>query len=182
MRFAGYSRNGAGLPPLDVQRRLSMVFQRPVLLNTTVYANVVYGLRLRSEPNTHENVRKVMDDLGLTPLAEQPALSLSGGEYQRVALARALVLDLDAPLLDEPTAHLDPSNVALIEEMVKRVNRERGTTVVLATHNIFQAKRLAHRVGLLLDGQIVEVNDATAFFECPRDPRTAAFVSGTMVY
>ncbi|MBM4045886.1 MAG: ATP-binding cassette domain-containing protein [Planctomycetes bacterium] len=180
--FGGYSSNGRGFPPLEVQRRVAMVFQRPVLLNTTVRANVAYGLRLRGERNVHDKVRKVLDDLGLTPLADQPARLLSGGEYQRVAFARALVLDLEVLLLDEPTAHLDPSNVALIEEMIRRTNRKHGMTVVLVTHNVFQAKRLAHRLALLLDGQLVEVSDSHTFFDSPRDPRTAGFVSGQMVY
>jgi len=85
-------------------------------------------------------------------------------------------------LLDEPTANLDPYNVGLIEEIVTNLNRERGTTLVLVTHNVFQAKRLAHRVALLLDDQIVEVAGVEAFFESPQDPRTAAFVRGEMVY
>jgi tungstate transport system ATP-binding protein len=99
-----------------------------------------------------------------------------------VALARAIVLQPDVLLLDEPTANLDPYNVGLIEEIVTNLNRERGTTLVLVTHNVFQAKRLADRVALMLDSQIVEVAGSKAFFESPQDPRTAAFVRGEMVY
>ncbi len=84
-------------------------------------------------------------------------------------------------LLDEPTANLDPHNVQLIEEAVQRQNRERGTTVVLVTHNVFQARRLAHRVALLLNGRIVEVAPVPDFFDSPRDPRARAFVRGEMV-
>jgi tungstate transport system ATP-binding protein len=110
------------------------------------------------------------------------ARTLSGGEAQRVALARAMVLQPDVLLLDEPTANLDPYNVGLIEDIAGRLNRERGTTLILVTHNVFQAKRLAHRVALLLEGQIVEITGVDTFFESPRDPRTAAFVRGEMVY
>jgi len=85
-------------------------------------------------------------------------------------------------LLDEPTANLDPYNVGLIEDIIGTLNRERGTTLVLVTHNVFQAKRLAQRVALLLEGQVVEVSDVETFFESPRDARTAAFVRGEMVY
>ena len=99
-----------------------------------------------------------------------------------MALARALVIEPEVLLLDEPTANLDPYNVGLIENIVAEVNRQRGTTVVLVTHNVFQARRLAHRVALLLEGNVVEVADVTTFFENPRDPRTAAFVRGDMVY
>jgi tungstate transport system ATP-binding protein len=101
---------------------------------------------------------------------------------QRVALARALVIRPAVLLLDEPTANLDPYNVALIEDIVRQQNREAGTTVVMVTHNIFQARRLATRVGLLLSGRLIEVSPVTDFFESPADPRTAAFVRGEIVY
>ena len=99
-----------------------------------------------------------------------------------MALARAMVLEPEVLLLDEPTANLDPYNVALIEDIIQTLNQDRGTTMVLVTHNIFQAKRLAHRVAFLLNGQLVEVADCTTFFERPRDSRTSAFVRGDMVY
>jgi tungstate transport system ATP-binding protein len=84
-------------------------------------------------------------------------------------------------LLDEPTANLDPENVALIEAIV-REQREAGTTVVIVTHNLFQARRLADDAALLIDGALVEAGSADALFERPRDPRTAAFCQGRMVY
>jgi tungstate transport system ATP-binding protein len=85
-------------------------------------------------------------------------------------------------LLDEPTANLDPYNVRLIEEIIANLNRQRGTTIVLVTHNVFQARRLAHRAALMLEGRLVEVASVHSFFEAPSDPRTASFVSGEMVY
>jgi tungstate transport system ATP-binding protein len=99
-----------------------------------------------------------------------------------VALARALVIQPTVLLLDEPTANLDPYNVKLIEEIVAEENRQKGTTIVLVTHNVFQAKRLAQRTGLLLEGRLVEIAATPTFFESPTDPRTAAFVRGEMVY
>lgn len=169
-------------PPLAVRRRVTTVFQRPILLNRNVASNVAYGLRLRGRAASDPAVRETLERVGLAPLARQRARTLSGGEAQRVALARAMVLQPDVLLLDEPTANLDPYNVGLIEDIARALNRERGTTLVLVTHNVFQAKRLAHRVGLLLEGQIAELADASVFFESPRDPRTAAFVRGDMVY
>jgi tungstate transport system ATP-binding protein len=174
---------GAGRSmPLHLQRRVTTVFQRPVLLNQSVWSNVSYGLRLRGQRNSARRVEAALGQVGLGGLARQQARTLSGGEAQRVALARAMVLQPDVLLLDEPTANLDPYNVGLIEDIVRGINRERGTTLVLVTHNVFQAKRLAHRVGLLLEGQVVEIADAEAFFASPRDPRTSAFVRGEMVY
>jgi tungstate transport system ATP-binding protein len=101
---------------------------------------------------------------------------------QRVALARALVIRPRVLLLDEPTANLDPYNVGLIEQIIRNENAERGTTVVLVTHNVFQAHRLARRTGLLLGGRLVELDETERFFDAPADPRTAAFISGEMVY
>jgi tungstate transport system ATP-binding protein len=167
--------------PLALLRRVTTVFQRPILLNRSVRDNVAYGLRLRGL-SLDGRVDEALDRVGLTAFAHHPAHKLSGGELQRAALARALVLDPEVLLLDEPTANLDPYNVGLIESIVRQQNRERGTTVVLVTHNVFQARRLASRVGLLLEGKIVEVAPVEPFFNSPRDPRTAAFVRGEMVY
>ena len=168
--------------PLSLCRKVTTVFQRPMLLNRSVEANVAYGLRLRGEWDAADRVRTALARVGLASLSRQKARSLSGGEAQRVALARAIVLDPEVLLLDEPTANLDPYNVGLIEEIVRTLNEERSTTVVLVTHNVFQSRRLARRVGLMLSGQIVELTEAEAFFERPRDPRTRAFVKGEMVY
>jgi tungstate transport system ATP-binding protein len=147
-----------------------------------VRANVEYGLRLRGRRDSDGAVAAALAKVGLASLQGQHARTLSGGEAQRVALARAMVISPDVLLLDEPTANLDPYNVGVIEGAVRQLNAEAGKTVVLVTHNVFQARRLAHRVALILDGKIVEVAEAEAFFERPQDPRTAAFVRGDMVY
>lgn len=168
--------------PLSLRRRVTTVFQRPLLLNRSVEANVAYGLRLRERRNHRSQIAEVLEQVGLGNLADARASTLSGGEAQRVALARAMALRPDVLLLDEPTANLDPYNVGLIERIVRSLNREQRTTIVLVTHNVFQARRLARRVALLLDGEIVEVADSAAFFEDPADQRTAAFVSGEMIY
>lgn len=167
---------------LEVRRSVTTVAQRPILLNRSVRANVEFGLRLRGQRDSAGKVRSALEKVGLAALEGQPARTLSGGEAQRVALARAMVIRPDVLLLDEPTANLDPYNVGVIEDAVRRLNEEQGTTVVLVTHNVFQARRLAHRIALILDGRIVEVEKAEDFFERPKDPRTSAFVRGEMVY
>ncbi len=179
--FRSLVSNGRNPVPLAARRQVTMVFQRPVLFRGSVYDNVAYGLRLRRQP-LEPVVSETLERLGLSDLARMSVQTLSGGEAQRVALGRALVIRPQVLLLDEPTANLDPANVALIEEIIAGVNREQGTTVVLVTHNVFQARRLADRAGLLLDGHLIEVAPVEAFFEAPRDPRTAAFVRGEMVY
>lgn len=179
--FGAYHTNGSA-PPLSVRRRVTTVFQRPVLLNRSVTDNVAYGLRLRGRNHVRSAVEAVLEQVGLRNLARAPARTLSGGEAQRVALARALVIEPEVLLLDEPTANLDPANVKLIETIIRGINLQQGTTVVLVTHNVFQARRLAHRVAFLLDGELIEVGPTEQVFEAPADPRTAAFVRGEMVY
>lgn len=174
-------RDVSGGAPMDLRREVTTVFQRPVLLRGTVRQNVAYGLGLRGNVDKAA-VDALVDMVGLGSLANARAQDLSGGEMQRVALARALVIRPRVLLLDEPTANLDPYNVGLIEEIVRRYRQANGTTVVLVTHNVFQAKRMADRAGLLLGGRLVELTDSHTFFESPSDERTCAFVRGDMVY
>jgi tungstate transport system ATP-binding protein len=182
IEFSGQTATPEREPDLPTRRRVTTVFQRPVLLNRSVEANVTYGLALRGIRLMDSLVSETLSLVGLEEMRRNPARTLSGGEAQRVALARALVIDPQVLLLDEPTANLDPYNVGLIEEIVSRRNREQGTTIVLVTHNVFQAKRMAHRVGLMLNGQLIEVADTERFFHAPTDPRTQAFVNGELIY
>jgi len=168
-------------PTLAMRRRVTTVFQRPIVLSRPVRANLSYGLRVRGRQENPREIDHLLDALGLTPLAQAHARSLSGGEIQRVAVGRALAFDPDVLLLDEPTANLDPRNVRLVEDLV-RDRHARGVTMVVATHQIFQARRLADRIALLLDGQIVEAGPAAQMLDDPKDPRTRAFVSGEMIY
>jgi tungstate transport system ATP-binding protein len=168
--------------PLELRRRVTMVFQRPMLLNRSIHANVSFGLELRGIRHTDERVNASLEEVGLAHLAHQKSGTLSGGEAQRAALARAIVLQPEVLLLDEPTANLDPYNVGLIENIVLRLNQAYHTTLILVTHNVFQAKRLAQRVVFLLDGKVIEISTVDSFFNQPQDPRTTAFVRGDMVY
>ena len=137
----------------------TLVFQRTILFNTTVYKNLTYGLKLRGHSKTdmNEEIQAALKLVKLEGYEQRVARSLSGGEQQRVSLARALVLKTELLLLDEPTANLDPQSAAIIEDTITRVNQDRGTTVVLATHNLFQAETLTERGAILLDGQIFEI-------------------------
>jgi len=182
IRFLDVEFSATRPVPLELKRRVTTVFQRPILLNRSVWANANFGLQLRGQRDAARRIEQALEQVGLGRLARQPARTLSGGEAQRVALARAMVLEPDVLLLDEPTANLDPYNVGLIEDIARTLNRDRGISIVLVTHNVFQAKRLAERVALLLEGRIVEIADVGPFFQSPADPRTAAFVRGEMVY
>lgn len=169
-------------PDLAGRRQVTLVFQRPHLLHRSVVANVAYGLKLRGQKQTDGQITAVLNQVGLSELAGAKAQTLSGGEMQRVALARALILKPQVLLLDEPTANLDPANIKIIEQIVRQANRDQNTTMIMVTHNTFQARRLADRVCLLLNGRLIEVAATEDFFERPSSPETAAFLSGELIY
>lgn len=134
----------------------SMVFQKTLLFSTTVYGNVAFGLKVRrtSKEQTDAEIAQVLNLVKLEAFKDRKARRLSGGEQQRVALAMALVLKPRLLLLDEPTANLDPRNAAIIEEAIETASREQKMAIVIATHNMFQAKRLPRRLALIANGRI----------------------------
>ncbi len=150
----------------QMRMECTMVFQKTVLFNTTVYNNVAYGSKIRKMPKNRidEEVRRVLKLVKLEGFERRQAKKLSGGEQQRVALARALALNTKLLLLDEPTADLDPKNASIIEEVIATVNRELKTTVVMATHNMFQAQNLPNRIALINNGRISEVGTPKEIF------------------
>ncbi len=168
----------------NVRHSMSMLFQRPAVFNTSVFNNVAYGLVIRGvEKKAIEN--KVNDALNLVGLAgfeKQKASTLSGGEAQRMAFARAIVFKPDVLLLDEPTANLDPANVSKIEDIIKKIRSEPGTTIIMASHNIYQVRRIADRVGILLSGELIEVNTKEQIFAHPENTRSQAFINGEFIY
>lgn len=168
----------------SLRRQMSLVLQYPALFDTTVFNNVSLGLKIRgyTEAKTKEKVGNMLDVVGLSGFEKRAVKTLSGGESQRIALARALVTEPNLLLLDEPTSNLDPKNVSIIEDIVRTANTKSQVTVMLATHNLNQAKRLAHRVAFLLDGDLVEEGATKEIFERPRDERTATYVDGKMIY
>lgn len=166
---------------LELRQQVTMVFQRPILLHGSVRQNVAYPLRIRKS-KTEASIDEMLSRLELSELAETSVHELSGGEFQRVALARALVLKPRVLLLDEPAANLDPQNVEKIEAIIGAIRREGHTTVVLVTHRVEQARRLADRTALLIDGSFIEIAETTRFFTQSEDPRAAAFVRGQMIY
>ncbi len=169
-------------PPLRTMRKITTVFQRPALLKDSVWNNIMYPLKIRKEKVNKDHVYAIVDELGIRSLLQQNTGTLSGGEAQRVALARALVFKPEILLLDEPTANLDPGNIEIIERMVAKYTEEEQPGVVWITHNHFQAKRVGHRICLIDEGTIVEINDKNTFFENPRHQTTKDFLAGKMFY
>ena len=165
------------------RRRQAMVFQKPVMLRRSVWANVAYGLRLHGHPPPvrAERIGRVLDRTGLTALAERPATVLSGGEQQRLALARAWALEPDVLFLDEPTANLDPGATGAVEAIVAEMHAA-GATIVMTTHDLAQARRLAGRIVFLHQGRVAEDGPAAAFFAGPASEAAAAFLAGRLLW
>ncbi len=167
----------------NLRTRMAMVFQNPSLFQRTVGSNVAYALKIRymNPDKINEEVSKSLNLVGLQNFKNQFALTLSAGEAQRVSFARAIVFKPELLLLDEFTANLDPANVKLLEEGVINYHRDTNATIVLATHNLFQAKRLAHEVIFIFDGEIIESAEKGEFFSNPGHKLTKSFLSGELI-
>jgi tungstate transport system ATP-binding protein len=167
----------------DATRRQAMVFQRPVLLRRSVLANAVYPLKLAgiTAAEREARARAALEMVGLAALADRPARTLSGGEQQRLALARAAALSPEVLFLDEPCASLDPTSTRAVEEIVAQLVA-RGTKIVMTTHDLGQARRLAGEVLFLNRGRLCEQTPAEAFFNQPATRDAAAFLRGELVW
>lgn len=161
----------------------AMVFQTPVLLRRSAAKNVEFALRATGAP-AHECrrlARAALQQAGIAHLAHRQARVLSGGEKQKLALARAWSIRPQVLFLDEPTAHLDPSATYAIEQMIKAID-EQGTKIIMSTHDLSQAQRLADEVLFLHQGRLVEHAAAREFFEQPQTPAAQAFVNGELYW
>jgi tungstate transport system ATP-binding protein len=166
----------------NAAKHQAMVFQRPVLLRRSVAANVSYALGLRGIERDKRTIRvdEALKLAGLERHASTPARVLSGGEQQRLCLVRALSLEPDVLFLDEPTSSLDPASTLAIERLLLDAQR-RGIKVILVTHDIGQARRLAHDVMFLHHGRVIEHQDAESFFGDTQSDGARAFLSGGLV-
>src|SRR5512145_2394168 len=165
------------------RRRQAMVFQRPVMLRRSALANVEYALGLAGL-NGAERGRQAhaaLESVGLADLAERSARVLSGGEQQRLALARAWALRPEVLFLDEPTASLDPAATQAVEVLLEHIHHT-GTKIIMTTHDLGQARRLADEVLFLHHGRLVEYAPASAFFGNPQSQEAAAFLEGKLLW
>ena len=160
----------------------AIVFQRPTMLRRAAAANVHYALAAAEVPRAQHRDRTaaLLALVGLDKLGDRPARRLSGGEQQRLALARALARDPAVLFLDEPSASLDPYATKAIEDIVHSVSA-RGVKVVMATHDLGQARRLAGDIVLLDRGRLVENTPAAEFFAAPRTDVARKFIAGELL-
>ena len=167
----------------EAHRRQAMVFERPVLLRRSVIANVEYALALRGLPRSERPARaaQALEKTGLAALSQRAARVLSAGEQQRLALARAWAPEPEILFLDEPTAALDPAATRQVETLIEAI-AEAGTKIIMTTHDLAQARRLADDVLFLHDGRLLEHTPAEQFFETPESPEAAAFLRGELFW
>ena len=168
----------------ELRQISTLVFQKTVMFNTNVYNNVSFGLKIRgyTKDEIERRVSKVLDSVELTGFQKRNARALSGGEQQRVALARAFVLDPEILLLDEPTANLDPANAIILENAIKRIKEENECTIMLATHNLHQARRLSDKIIHIHYGRILESTTPQEFFAHPASEITRRFINGELQF
>ncbi len=162
--------------------RRAIVFQRPVMLRRSVQANIRYALAAAGVGRAARtaSVDELLTLVGLSGLADRPARKLSGGEQQRLALARALAKEPQVLFLDEPTASLDPAATKAVEDVIGAVTM-RGIKVVMSTHDLGEARRLAGEIVLMHRGRIVETSPAEMFFSTPKTDEARRFVTGELL-
>ena len=171
------------MPTEHAARRQAMVFQRPVLLRRSVLANTLYPMALAGVVREERDARaeEALALVGLADRAADPARKLSVGQQQRLALARAAALQPELLFLDEPSASLDPAATRAVEEIVLTL-AQRGTKIVMTTHDLAQARRLAGDVVFLHRGSVLEQAPAEAFFQQPASTTARAFLRGELVW
>ncbi len=162
---------------------MTLVFQNPYLIRTTVEKNIAYPLKLRGWSNLdiEERIHQLTDELGLEKLRKRKVWKLSGGEIQKVALARALSFRPKLLLLDEPTANIDPATTGEIERMLAKINKEEGTSILFVTHNLPQAKRVCNKLIFLNKGELIEEGNCREILKNPVNSLTRQFIEGELL-
>ncbi len=163
--------------------RHALLFQRPVLLRRSARANVIHALALAGHGYRERRKRadSTLAKFGLTGLAERQATVLSGGEQQLLALARAAAQEPEVLFLDEPTAALDPAATAEIEAMLDNLHADR-VRIVMTTHDLGQARRMADEIAFMHRGRLIEATPAADFFSRPVSPEARAFIEGKLLW
>jgi phosphate transport system ATP-binding protein len=160
-----------------------MVFQKPNPFPKSIFKNVSFGLDIQGTRKKCEIADIVEDSLKAVWLWDEvknrlhcPAMSLSGGQQQRLCIARALANEPEVLLLDEPTSALDPQSTARIEELCLALKDR--VSILIVTHNIAQAGRIADYTAFMYLGEVVEYGPTNEMFTVPKDKRTEDYLTG----
>ena len=172
--------------PIDcgaLRKVSTLVFQKSVMFSSNVYNNLAYGLRIRkvAKDQITKKVAEALHAVRLSGFEKRKAKKTSGGEQQRIALARAFLVEPRVMLLDEPTANLDPNNAVIIEKAILNRKSEQRI-IVMATHDLTQARRMADEIVHIYNGEIVEVASPEDFFDNPKSEISRKFVSGELEF
>ncbi len=176
--FNGTDINSSDKVRLETRRKMAFVLQKPVVFNASVYENIACGLRWRgvNSRDIHKEVDGIVETVELKSYKYRNARTLSGGEVQRVAIARAIAVQPEVLLLDEPTANLDPVSASKIEDLIAGIIKRETITVIMATHDMSQGQRLADRIGVLVNGEMVQTGGLHEIFTSPRNKQVAELV------
>ena len=173
--------NNQGINAKALRQVSTLVFQKTAMFSMNVYDNLAYGLKIRKVPKEeiHKKICDALKAVRLSGFEKRRAKKLSGGEQQRIALARAFMLDSNILLLDEPTANLDPNSAAIIEKAII-AKKSSDRIIIMATHNLNQARRMADEIVHIHNGEIVETASPEDFFENPKSEVTRKFIKGEL--
>ncbi len=163
---------------LHCRRKMAAVFQEPLLFSGSVFDNVAYGLKLRrlGKAEIARRVKRALETVGISHLAERPPNKISGGEAQRASLARALAIEPEILLLDEPFASLDPPTSESLLEDFQSILRDARITTVFVTHSREEALALGDEIAVMVSGSIKQMGSPRDVFEKPASPDVADIV------
>ncbi len=187
VEYHGTNIYDRGVSPVEVRRRIGMVFQKPNPFPKTIFDNVAFGVRINGiKGNMDELVERALRQAALWDDVKddlkKSALDLSGGQQQRLCIARALAVQPDVILMDEPCSALDPIATLKIEDLIRELCQ--NYTIIIVTHNMQQAARVSDYTAFLLaaehgvNGRLIEYGPTTEMFTHPRDRRTEDYITG----
>lgn len=166
-----------------LRKRVGMVFQKPNPFPMSIYDNIAYGPRIhgiRSKVKLDEIVEQSLKQAAIweecKDRLKKSALGMSGGQQQRLCIARALAVEPEILLMDEPTSALDPISTSKIEDLAEELKEK--YTIVMVTHNMQQAARIADKTAFFLLGEMVEFDKTENMFSNPKDKRTEDYITG----
>jgi phosphate transport system ATP-binding protein len=181
--FEGINIYGTDVDPVDVRRKIGMVFLKPNPFPKSIFSNIAYAPRLAGitkrndlELLVEESLKQAVLWDEVKDILDKSAMTLSGGQQQRLCIARALAMKPDVILMDEPTSALDPISTAKIEDLIDELRKK--YTIIIVTHNMQQAARVSSKTGFFYLGELIEYNATEKIFTNPDVKQTEDYITG----